>query len=147
MSLLEIEGIETAALPAPIGPNANGMLMTAEEYDSADDWVDGYRYELIHGVLIVSPPAGIGERSPNDYLGYLLINYQESHAKGDALDGTAPEQEITIGQARRRADRAIWVGLGRPPKPLQDTPAIAIEFVSESKRDRQRDYVEKRAEY
>lgn len=147
MSLLDVESIKAASLPCPLGPGANGMLMTAEEYDSADDWVAGHRYELIHGVLIVSPPAGIGERSPNDHLGYLLRAYQESHASGSALDDTAPEQEIAVGDTRRRADRAIWAGLGRPPKPLADTPTIAVEFVSESTRDRRRDYVEKRAEY
>src|SRR5262249_42489307 len=47
---------------------------------------------------------------------------------------------------RRRADRVIWAGLGRPPR-RNDVPTIVIEFVSEGKRDRQRDYEEKRDEY
>jgi len=58
-----------------------------------------------------------------------------------------PEQEIRIGENRRRADRAIWVGHGRTIRPDQDVPTIAVEFVSRSSRDRQRDYVEKRREY
>jgi len=37
--------------------------------------------------------------------------------------------------------------LGRPPKVKRDVPRIAVEFVSGAKRDRQRDYVEKRREY
>ncbi len=48
---------------------------------------------------------------------------------------------------RRRADRVIWAGLGRRPDPKVDVPTIAVEFVSAGKRDRHRDYVEKRAEY
>ena len=41
----------------------------------------------------------------------------------------------------------IWTGLGRRPNPKQDVPTIAVEFVSKQKRDRQRDYIEKRREY
>ena len=41
----------------------------------------------------------------------------------------------------------IWTGLGRAPKVKRDLPTIAVEFVSKAKRDRRRDYVEKRDEY
>jgi Uma2 family endonuclease len=133
--------------PTRVDRRSNGMLMTADEYDAIDSWDERYRYELVHGVLIVSPPPSIGERSPNDYLGHLLWSYRESHADGAALDDTAPEQEIRIGENRRRADRAIWVGLDRPVDPVADVPAIAVEFVSDSSRDRHRDFVEKRREY
>ncbi len=36
------------------GPEANGILMTPAEFDRAE-FEDGWRYELINGVLIVSP--------------------------------------------------------------------------------------------
>jgi Uma2 family endonuclease len=45
------------------------------------------------------------------------------------------------------ADRVIWAGLGRLPDPAKDVPTIAIEFVSRRKRDRVRDYQEKKKEY
>ena len=67
--------------------------------------------------------------------------------KGSALDATLPEHTIPFGDNRRRADRAIWVGLGRVPNPQTDVPAIVVEFVSKRKRDRVRDYEEKRREY
>jgi Uma2 family endonuclease len=38
-------------------------------------------------------------------------------------------------------------GLGRVPNRGRDLPAIAVEFVLAARRDRQRDYVEKRREY
>jgi Uma2 family endonuclease len=123
--------------------------MTPEEFDSLPEsrWVAGYRYELIRGVLVVSPPPAISERDPNDDLGYLLRAYKDTHPAAVALDATAPEQTILVGEQRRRADRAIWVGLGRTPDPEGDVPAVVVEFVSFSKRDRRRDYEEKRGEY
>ncbi len=142
--------MSVAEMPSPpirVSPASNGMMMTGEEFDAIDDWIDGYRYELIHGVLVVSPPAGIGERSPNSYLAYLIYSFNESHENGAVVDDTVAEQEIKIGGNRRRMDRAIWVGLGHKIRPLEDVPTIAIEFVSKSSRDRRRDYVEKRREY
>src|SRR5262249_45896449 len=48
---------------------------------------------------------------------------------------------------RRRADRVIWTSLGRMPDPEIDVPTIVIEFVSKSRRDTVRDYLEKREGY
>ena len=141
--------MSTADLTCPthVGPDSNGMHMTPEEFDALDDWDENYRYELVNGVLIVVPPAGAGERSPNDELGYLLRSYMDTDAGASVMDETMFEQTIVCGDNRRRADRAIWTGLGRAPDPLRDTPSIVIEFVSKSRRDRRRDYEVKRGEY
>jgi Uma2 family endonuclease len=123
------------------------MLMTPEEFDAITDYDDRFVYELIHGVLIVSPMPGESERDPNGELEYLLRHYHATHAQGYALDKTLAEQYIALPESRRRADRAIWIGLGRVPNPQIDVPAIVAEFVSKRKRDRIRDYEEKRREY
>jgi Uma2 family endonuclease len=127
--------------------SCNGMLMTPEEFDAVTDYDDRFVYELIHGVLIVSPVPGESERDPNEELSLLLRNYQQSHPQGSILDKTLGEQYIALPDSRRRADRAIWIGLGRVPNPQIDVPAIVAEFVSKRKRDRIRDYEEKRREY
>src|SRR2546425_7316432 len=93
------------------GPESNGILMTPEEFDRAD-FEEGWRYELINGVLIVSPIPSLGEADPNDELGYWLRKFQEEHPQGTALNLTVPERTIMTGKNRRRADRAIWAGLG-----------------------------------
>ncbi len=143
-----LEPLEPEVSPTrPLGPWANGMELSPEEYDAATEWEPGYRYELVKGLLIVTPPADFGERSPNDYLGYLLWSYAEHHPHGKALSETAPEQEVKIGTQRRRMDRAIWIGLDRPVDPETDVPSIALEFVSDTSRDRRRDFVVKRREY
>ncbi len=127
------------------GPDAAGTLMTPEGFDEAD-FEEGWRYELVHGVLVVSPSPRLEERDPNQYLGHLLLIYQENHPKGSALDFTVNEHTIDTLENRRRCDRAIWAGRGHLPR-AGDPPTIAIEFVSAGKRDRFRDYQEKRMEY
>ena len=129
------------------GPRSAGLLLTPAEFDSATG-IKGWRYELIKGVLVVSPTSSRKERTPNDYLGRLLWTYHDEHPQGSALDMTVPEEQVETrqGQERRRVDRAIWVGLGRDP--LEgEVPSIVVEFVSAGKINQERDYVVKRAEY
>ena len=130
-----------------LGRSSNGMLMTPEEFDAVTDYDDLYVYELIHGVLIVSPVPGEAERDPNGELDLLLRLYQRTHPEGAILDKTLAEQYLPVPDGRRRADRVVWIGRGRVPDPSVDIHAIVAEFVSKRKRDRVRDYEEKRREY
>jgi Uma2 family endonuclease len=128
-----------------LGPRSAGVLLTTEEFDRAR-FVEGWRYELINEVLVVSPIPSRNERDPNEELGRWLRNYQESHPQGSALDATLAEETIETKKNRRRADRVIWAGLGHLPGP-NEPPTIIIELVSKGKINRERDYVAKRAEY
>jgi len=127
------------------GPDSTGIMMTPREFDRAE-FVRGYRYELINGVLIVSPAPLENQRDPNDELGYWLRQYQKEHPQGSILDATLPEHTIRTGRNRRVADRVIWTGLGRLPR-RRDVPSIVAEFVSAGKRNVERDYETKRDEY
>lgn len=128
-----------------LSPDMAGMRMTPDEFD-ASTGTRGHRYELIQGVLVVTPMPGRRERHPNDELGHRLRMYQEQHPQGHCLDLTLPEETLVLGDNRRRPDRAVWVGLGRLP--LEDErPAIVVEFVSRGRQAAHRDYVEKRDEY
>jgi Uma2 family endonuclease len=128
-------------------PELAGTLMTPEEFDAVTEYDEEYRYELIHGVLVALPFPDAPEACANEQLSYLLHRYGDSRSDGAAFDATLMQQYVRTATSRRLADRAIWVGLGRLPRLDQDVPAIAVEFVSRSRRDRQRDYVEKRREY
>lgn len=132
--------------PTRIGPESAGMRMTPEEFAAIEDWDPHYRYELVHGVVVVSPPPSPGERKPSDRLAYLFQKYMEERPDCP-VDETLPEQEIRTSSGVRRADRTVWTGLGRTPDVQVDLPTIVIEIVSRTSRDRRRDYVEKRAEY
>ncbi len=136
---------------APLGPRDAGVPMSLDEFE-AGEFEEGYRYELIHGVLVVTPSPLEEERDANEELGYLLRVYRDSHPSGQALDLTLPEQNLrTIGQ-NRRADRVIWAGLGRRPRTRgpaarRDVPAIVVEFPSARPADTRRDYEERKIEY
>jgi len=126
-------------------PELAGTLMTPDEFDAVEDAEEGYVYELVHGVLVVNPPPLPAESDPNEELGHWLRNFWEQHP--GAMDATVPQFHLRTATSRRVADRAIWVGLGRLPDRRRDIPTIAVEFVSSSRQDRQRDYVDKRQEY
>jgi Uma2 family endonuclease len=130
-----------------LGLESAGILLTPEEFDSIEEYDENYRYELIHGVLVVNPIPLPEETGPNDLLGYLLQDYRYRHPQGAALDHTLPQQYVRTGTGRRIADRVIWAGLGRVPNLAIDVPTIAVEFVSTGRRSRRRDYEEKRLEY
>jgi Uma2 family endonuclease len=130
-----------------VGLSSNGMLMTPEEFDAITRADERFRYELIHGVLIVTRLPLPAESDPNEELGYLLRRYKDDDPRGSVLDATLAERYVYTKENRRRADRLIWAGLGRPPDLRKDVPTIVVEFVSKGKRDRQRDYEEKKTEY
>ncbi len=130
-----------------LGPDSAGLLMTPEEFDTIEDYDEDYQYELVNGVLVVTPIPLAAETGPNELLGYLLLDYREHHPQGLALDDTLPQQYVRTRTGRRLADRLIWTGLGRLPNRRRDLPTIAVEFVSAGPRSHQRDYVDKRQEY
>jgi Uma2 family endonuclease len=130
-----------------LGPDAAGILMTPEEFDAVEEYDENYHYELVHGVLIARPLPLPEETGLNQLLGHSLLNYQEDHPRGPALDDTLPQQYVRTRTSCRLADRLIWTGLGRVPIVRRDLPTIAVEFVSAGHYNRRRDYVDKRRDY
>ena len=130
-----------------LGPEMNGILLTAEEFDAVEEYDENYRYELIPGVLVVSAIPLEASVGPNEMLGHWLLYYQQRHPKGSALNLTLPERYIRTHDSRRIADRVVWAGLGRLPNWKKEPPTIAMEFFSARRRDRERDYVDKRRDY
>ncbi len=143
-----VTSVDPNGIEYELDAHSNGTLMTSEEFDAVEEYDRDYRYELIHGVVIVNPIPGGGQNSPNDRLGHYFWQYVEMHPQGPMIDETLPEQYVYLPNGTRRiADRLVWTGLGHPPDLQRDIPSIAIEFNSKRRRDRRRDYEEKRDEY
>jgi Uma2 family endonuclease len=141
--------MSTAAVPIAVrvGPQSAGIPMTPEEFDAITEFVEPFKYELIHGVLVVTPMSSRSERSPNELLGIWLYLYQQQPS-GSCLVDTLYEDYVDTRANRRRADRVIWVGRAEfRPDPSHDVPTIVVEFVSSGKAAFLRDFVEKRDEY
>ena len=97
MSPLPVETI----VPPVLGPESAGMLLTPEEFDQVTEYDERYRYELIRGVLVVTPIPAEAEASPNDELGAMLRQYQREHPQGHAST-----RRFRNGTSGRRADAA-----------------------------------------
>ena len=130
-----------------LGLAAAGVHMSPAEFDQLSPQEDGYRYELIKGVLIVNPIPSESETDANGELEYLLRSYRDNHPHDSTLNATMSERYVYLPDSRRRPDRVIWAGLGRQPDPKADVPTIVVEFVSIGRRSWKRDYLEKRDEY
>jgi Uma2 family endonuclease len=139
--------VDVPAVPR-LDAESAGISMSLEEFDAVNDFDEGHNFELIHGVLVVSPFATEAERSPNELLGYWLNRYRFESPNGSILVETLFEQYVKTAENRRRADRVIWtVTRNKRPDPKIDLPSIVVEFVSAGKRAWRRDYCEKRDEY
>src|SRR5271167_1438231 len=97
----------STAIPAVrrlrLGPRSAGLLLTTSEFDRAR-FREGWRYELINSVLVVSPIPSRMVRDPNGQLGYWLRNYQVEHDQRSALDATIYAETIETKQNRRHAE-------------------------------------------
>ncbi len=69
-------------VPPPLGPRDAGRPMTLDEFEEAE-YELGHRYELIHGVLVVTPSPLEEERDANEELGYSLRYYRDTHPEGN----------------------------------------------------------------
>ena len=56
--------------------------MTPEEFDAVTAYDERYAYELINGVLVVTPIPSEAESDPNEELGVMLRTHQANHPRG-----------------------------------------------------------------
>jgi Uma2 family endonuclease len=61
-----------------LGPADHGRKMTLEEYESATGR-EGYRYELIHGRVVVSPVPNLPHARVLAWINLRLVVYAEQH--------------------------------------------------------------------
>ena len=90
-----------------LGPDAAGLLMTQEEFDAIEEYDEEYRYELVNGVLVVTPIPLADETSPNDLLGHLLVEPAPVQPTGEGSGGA-------LGHGAESIDKWLVGLLARP---------------------------------
>ncbi len=129
-----------------LGRDDDGRLTSADEFVSAS-FDEPWTYERVEGRLVVMSPEGTGHVLQGLPWQYRLNTYAFNHP--GIVQAVVSQAWVRLdGENDRIGD--IGVYLGADPEALNipdQVPDLMFEFVSRSKRDRHRDYVEKRAIY
>jgi len=129
-----------------LGPDDHGHAVSSEDFAEAD-FVDGWRYERSEGTLIVMAPPGHVHHENSRPWRRLLAVYWSSHL--DQVEDVLGEAWMRIGKKTDRiGDVGVYLVKGEgAPKMPDRAPDVVFEVVSDDRESRERDYVEKRAEY
>ncbi len=129
-----------------LGQFDHGRPTTEEEFANAD-FDEPWTYERVDGRLVVMSPEGTGHVIQGVPWHTRLSVYAFHHP--EIVQAVVSQAWITISARNTRiADLGVYLGgkLEELDIPNQ-TPDLVFEFVSPSKKDRKRDYVDKRADY
>ncbi len=129
-----------------LGPNDAGRRVSAEEFRTAD-FDEGFTYERVRGRLVAMPPAGPDHRRVSRPFRRTLGHFWGEHPKLiDDVDiegwvATSPDDD-------RIPDICVYLAGESSAEVVPDrVPDLVFEFVSGNRRDQERDYIHKRAEY
>ncbi len=124
------------------------VRMTVDEYLEAD-LPEGYRYELVEGVIEVSPTPGVLHDDVIGHLNTMLVNYMQAHP--DVIAHISFRSSIAIPgkETVREPDISVyrhWTAVSDQKLEWKNrTPFLAVEVVSPGQEFR--DYEQKRADY
>ena len=129
-----------------LGKLDDGRPTTTEEFANAS-YDEGWIYERVNGRLVVMSPEGTGHVIQSTPWMTRLHVYFSEHP--EIVQAVVAQAWVHVDDDTTRfPDIAVY--LGGPLEALNvpdQVPDLAFEFVSPSKKDRRRDYVEKRADY
>jgi len=129
-----------------LGPDDHGRPVSADEFADAD-FLEPWRFERAEGRLIVMPPSGPGHRETAEPFRDHLGAYRLAHP--DLVQLVCSEAWVRPdADGDRVGDIAVYLARNPPaPIPIDRVPDLMFEVVSPGKVARERDYIEKRAEY
>ena len=129
-----------------ISPSCAGLRMTPEEFDALTDFDERYRYELVRGVLVVTPPPPQPNAAPTTSL-VICSGVTRSTTRKVSISMTPCPSTNPAGRRPPPGGPGHLGGAGTSARRGDDVPTIAVEYVSLGKRNWLRDYEEKRSEY
>jgi Uma2 family endonuclease len=129
-----------------LGPADAGRKVSREEF-STIEFQEPYKYERVRGRLVVMPPPGPEHRQVSRPFRRELGGYWSQHPT--IVDDVQSEGWIaTSDDDDRIPDICVYLAGESSGTPEPDrVPDVVFEFVSKSRRDQERDYIFKRAEY
>lgn len=129
-----------------LGPQDAGMQLSSREFRAALFQVP-YIYERVKGRLVVMSPAGPEHRMISRPFRRELGGYWSQHS--DIVDDVDVEGWVsTSSRDDRIPDICVYLaGETSGQEVPHRVPDIIFEFVSASRSDQERDYIDKREEY
>ena len=132
--------------PRSLGLQDDGRPIDVDEFASAT-LIPPYRYERAKGRLVVMPPDGEAHVAASEpWLESLIVH---RHFHREIVRCVVPNAWVRIdGETDRIGDIGVYLAGSEPAAPIPDAvPDLMLEIVSPGKADRDRDYIEKKAEY
>ena len=129
-----------------LGPEDHGRLVSPDEFAEAET-VAPWKYERENGRLSVMAPDGQGHVESSEPWWKGLFRYFLDH--DDVVERVVPAAWLRIdGGKDRIGDIGVYLVADGPQPPIPDrVPDLMFEVVSPGSEARQRDYIEKRADY
>ncbi len=129
-----------------LGPEDHGRLVSSDDFADAD-FAEPWKYERVRGRLVVMPPDGELHISGTSPWWRKLFAYWEQ--RPDRIDWLVPASWVRVSDGTDRiGDIGVYLSTTRPvPKIPDRIPDLMFEIVSPGRESRDRDYIEKRAEY
>ncbi len=119
------------------GPRYEGLKVTREQYLDLPD--DGYKYDVIDGVMHMSPSAFYPHNRVAVKLARLIDDYLEANNLGE----TVPETDVLLpdGGDPLRPDISVLLNesFDKVYGHIHGAPDIVVEVLSESSRERDLD--------
>ncbi len=132
--MIRLAGTSSIKGRSRIGPDDAGRLMTLEDFEQADEH-PGYTYELIDGVLIVSPSPTPWHDRWVRFVRDHLIAYADAHPH--RINCVSGDCEVAVagrpGPTRPQPDIAAFKDYPDPPPDSWDSscPLIVVEVISD----------------
>ena len=129
-----------------LGIDDHGVPLSADEFAAAR-FEEPWRYELVKGKLVVMAPSGHEHMRTGEPIRDALVVYKGAHP--ERVAHVVSEAWISVdGKNQRIADHAVYLKGNKSNFTIPElVPDLVFETVSGGGEDRQRDYVDKRAEY
>jgi Uma2 family endonuclease len=129
-----------------LGKLDDGRILSSEEFAEAE-FDEPWRYEREDGRLIVMAPAGEEHSSVSEPWRDWLGSYRLTHR--EIVEIVVSEAWLRVDEGNDRiGDIGVYLVKDRPvPKRPDRVPDLIFEIVSAGRTSRDRDYVQKKAQY